>query len=108
MPIQLDVAFDPGDMDPGKSYTHVEVFRIEFDRNRKKVSFDVYRGYLESGEFVRGTASRRQSYLIEDKEGDAAYAAFMDAAASGTLEQTVAVGLYNWLLTKEIFEGSII
>lgn len=108
MPIQLDVAFDPGDMDPGKSYTHVEVTQIQFDRFRKKVGFSVSRGYLESGEFVVGSAAPRQSFTIGDVEGGTEYTDFMGAAASGTLEETVAVGLYNWLLAKDIFEGSII
>lgn len=108
MPIQLNTPFDPGDMDPGKSYTHVEVDQIEFSRDRKRVNFAVNRGYLVGGQFVRGAASRRATYLIQDEEGSSEYTDFMATAASGTLEQTVAAGLYTWLLTKGIFEGAVI
>ena len=108
MPIQLNTPFDPGDMDPGKSYTHVEVDQIEFIRDRKRISFSVNRGYLVGGEFVRGTASRRANYLIQDEGGGSEYTDFMGTTPSGTLEQTVALGLYTWLLAKGIYAGAII
>lgn len=52
--IQLTTAFNPGDMDPGKSYTHVQIHELRWDMPKKQMMVRVVRGYLESSNFVIG------------------------------------------------------
>ncbi len=54
--ILLDTPFNPGDHDPGKSYTHLRM-RFEADGDKKIVTIDVSRGYIEDSKFVVGKAA---------------------------------------------------
>ena len=83
MTILLDTPFNPGDMDPGKSYTHVDLVSYQPVKGDNMVYMSCMRGYVEDGRFVAGVfapeprrlfnrrklgETRYDDYLTEDPE----------------------------------------
>jgi len=128
MPLNLSVAFDPGDLDPGKSYTHVKIVSTDHNSEAKTIRVVVARGYMSEGEFVESTIAKRQLHTVQNVEGDLAYDTVVSnsapnvetsdpedslryaAAGAVWVEKTyyaVKRALYEWLEDKGFYAGTI-
>ncbi|HHH29053.1 MAG TPA: hypothetical protein ENK57_12015 [Polyangiaceae bacterium] len=67
MSILLATPYNPGDLDPGKSYTHVELDTFGVQLFARAIEFTFIHGYLDSatGAFVRGKNPPLR-YSVED------------------------------------------
>lgn len=109
MTIELTTAFDPGDIAEG-SYTHVKVISFVVDIRRKAIMIDTLYGVESGGEFTDGVEvprSTRKRFKITGNDFDAMVSK-LTSAADVLIYDEVARELYQWLLDKGHFAGSII
>lgn len=116
MPILLTTAFDPGDLDPGKSYTHVKIVHLEHDVEGQAIRLICKRGYLAGGVFVVGGVSPVMVHQIQDQPsleppGTDYTSLVAETVVSGDVGELVydvnAQHLYQHLLTKGEYVGTI-
>lgn len=121
MPILLTTPFDPGSVDPGKSYTHAKITRIDHKVDEKEIRLYVTYGYKLSGVWTPGRV-RPDRFIIENKpelrdpEGNLLQAAdpvFDNLAApppanlADSLYDQNAARLYQWLIDGGALAGTI-
>ncbi len=71
--VQLTTAWDPGDFDAGKSYTHVAVTRVAENTESNSVQVQMTHGYLDAGVFVVGLKDPKQFAITNVSGGTAHY-----------------------------------
>jgi hypothetical protein len=112
MPIQLTTAFDPGDLDPEKSYTHVKIVHLEHSIVDAFIRLVVARGYLDEGAFVESQIAKRAIYnIVDEGEGTDYTSMVAETVVSGDVGEKVydvnAQHLYQWLIDKGYYAGTI-
>ena len=116
--IVLSTAFSPGDVDPGKSYTHLRIVEIRINTCKKSIGMLTQHGYMESGEWTPGkvaptvfTVTNGKSVNAYDNLVVASVALQTDVVAPGVSEYNVyaAAGrcCYQWLIDKGYFAGTL-
>lgn len=102
MPILLTTPYDPGSLDPGRSYTHARINEFRFAIGRF-IELRVARGYLDGGVFIEGKAPVEQVVIRDNPKAQTAdlseLIAKMPADGEG-LYQGVGRVLYEYLLGK--------
>lgn len=127
--LQLTTPYNPGDADPGASYTHVKItsMRVVFDEDEEPpgILLTAHRGTFESSVWARGAAALAQTFKvadhpeITDTEGEVVTAAdpqytTMIAAlvAAGDVGErkydVIAKELYQWLIDQGHFVGTYV
>jgi len=116
MPIVLTTPYDPGDKDPGKTYSRAKIVCFTIDTEAKFVTFWFQYGDVVAGAWARGKSSPDISHTIQNlpAEPGPATTDYDDMVAEVT---TVGEGhviyagakrvLYEWLLDKGILSGTI-
>lgn len=116
MPIQLTTAFNPGDLDPGKQYTHLAIRHLEHSLDNQTIRLICKYGVLEEGSFVAGAMSPTKTHLIQDEPtADPPGTDYTDLVAtqvvSGDVDDLVydvnAKHLYQYLLDNGEYAGTI-
>lgn len=116
MPILLTTAFDPGDLDPGKSYTHVKIVHLEHDVGGGSIRMICKRGYLDGGDFVPGAVSPTMVHQVQDQPsleppGTDYTSLVSETVVSGDVGGLVydvnAQHLYQYLLDQGAYAGTI-
>lgn len=90
MPWLLDSAFSPGDLDSGKSYTHLKIAHLEHSIREGFLRVHVERGYITGGAWVSAPDSLGQLPPMMVKDEPAAEPAGTDYA--DLMATVVAVG----------------
>jgi len=67
MPWLLDSAFSPGDLDAGKSYTHLKISHLEHSVRDQFIRVYVDRGYLDGEDWMWAAVGKAQVFLIRDE-----------------------------------------
>lgn len=111
MTIALTTPYDPGDLDPGQSYTHVRILRAVIDNTVPQVELTIVRGFLSGPDFVPGRASPER-VVIKDRprQGGTDYAdeeakkPFAGANTYAAYDRQ----LHEFLIVKALFPGTIV
>lgn len=110
MPIQLTTAISGGDFEPGM-LTHAKIMQFTMSPNVQKISLRVHLGGLVAGVFQSaafphvGTTVR--DHEIEGQEYNTIIAATASAQGANLYDE-VSSALYQWLLDKGHFVGTIV
>jgi len=107
MPLLLTAAFSPGDLDPGKSYTHVKVLSFSMSIAHSVIEVTVERGYLDDGAWVKGEKAPTQRFVIKDDDYTTLVASLPEDDTTPLYTQVANV-IYNWLTTNGHFAGTIV
>jgi hypothetical protein len=107
MPLLLTTAFNPGDLDKNQSYTHAKIVRFAVDLEQHVFELDVRYGHLVAGSFVAGVIPpTRVEIRDQPRLGTTAYTDLI-ASQGGQLYGGVALQLYTYLVTNELFLGVV-
>lgn len=109
MPILLTTPYNPGDLDPGVSYTHSELRLFSGDFRANAITFAFQHGYLDAGSFKWGKVEPMVITVIDNpKTGATNYTDMMtELSIDGEIISSgVARVLYTYALTKGIVVGT--
>lgn len=106
MPIRLETPFNPGDLDPGKSYTDVMIEDFTINLVRKRIRLVVARGYQSGGNWVRGKSAILKHEITGDDYD--AVTSLSPFDPSSLLYDQVARALYEYLIDEGIYPGVVI
>ena len=110
MPLKLDTPFNPGDIDPGASYSHLQIVSMEWSL-AGQITITYLFGVIASGTFVPGKVDQR-SITIRDhpkmSPPGTDYTTMLTAlpAAGETIYQGVGRELYTFVINQG-FAGTI-
>ena len=111
--IELTTVFASGDM-AADDFTHVRIQSFNVDLAKKQIAIDTLYGTESGGDFVAGVdvprITRKRFHITnvgEAAEYDA-IAAKLTSDADVPIYEEVARELYQWLLDKAHFVGSIV
>jgi hypothetical protein len=110
MPIQLTTAFSVGSADVNSPYAQVKIMEFTLRPELKQVSLLVQYGNTADGKFTRaiGIAGVTvKAFTIAGSEYDTMVAS-TSAAANEVYYEKVAGLLYQWLIDKGHFVGTIV
>lgn len=114
MPILLDIPFNPGDNDPGVTYTHVAIVRFAAFLNEPSF-LEVYTTYGtvdEDGVFIPAANARTDKIIIadNDKLDTTDFTTLKNAMPIPGLPTYHSVGaqLYQYLIQKGKYAGTIV
>lgn len=111
--ILLTTPYNPGDLDPGQSYTHAMVTEFRADILRKQFRVEVQFGTVSGSPavFFPGK-SDRILHVIKDtpRTGGTEYTDLiaLTPVAGTTTYQSVAAHLYGYLITKGFYAGTVV
>jgi len=110
MPIALQTAYNPGDLDPGKTYDHVELSAFGVEIFARSIYFEFCHGYIDAqGSFAKGLKEPVRFY-VQDKPraGTTDYTDMMaEISQDGEIiSSAVARVLYTYVLVNGIFVGT--
>lgn len=119
--INLTTAFNPGDVDSGKSYTHVKIVEFRAHIEKKQITIISQLGYLDGGEWIAGLIEPKIFVVSNGK----VVQAYTDLVVGSTALQTdvadpgpppvseynvyAAAGrnLYQWLVDTGKYVGTV-
>lgn len=108
--IQLTTPYDPGSLDPGKSYTHVQIKAFHFSLRNQEIELEVEYGYKENSVFTSGK-TKVQRHHIKDNAlaGTMHWSALVATVgiAGKSVYRQVGEGLYNHLVDEGIYPGTV-
>jgi len=96
MPWLLGSAFSPGDLDAGKSYTHLKISHLEHSVRDQFIRVYVDRGYLDGEDWMWAAVGKAQVFLIRDEPAaDPAGTDYTDLVATVVVDEDVDALLYD-------------
>jgi len=96
--IALTTPFDPGDLDTGKTYTHVRIKSVKIDLENSAVELDCEHGYYDDETWVAGKRFKdltRKSHILTGDDFSGLF---------GSLLQTA---FHQKLLDKTFYVGEV-
>ena len=108
MPIQLTIPFNPGDLDPGKTYPEAKLIEININLQQKMIRLTAVCGEEVSGIWQGGYMSKTFNVEIKGEDYDTI---ILETTISGEDHQIYAGikrVLYQYLIDEGILEGTII
>jgi len=110
MPIALVTPYDPGDLDPGQSYTHVELRSFAGDFEANEISFEFKYGTLDqNSKFVWGKVDATR-FIVKDRPrlGTTDYTNMMAELSLDDELTSAAVGriIYTYALMNGLYVGT--
>jgi len=105
MPIFLDNAFNPGDLDRGVTYPRAKI--IHFDWSESGISMLIRYGDIISGSFVGGRMSPDESYQISITDRDYFTLVSTTGSQGVSVYDTISDTLYQWLIDNNHLSGTI-
>ena len=114
MSILLATPFNPGDLDPGATYTHVELTRFAGDFQGRVITFEFQRGTMDAANhFVPGDLNTLR-FVVEDRPARGNIPAktdYTEMMAELTLDgelasSAVARIIYTYVLVNGLFVGT--
>lgn len=101
--IELTTAYNPGDLDPGVEYTHLQLSKFMTNLEKQSIVADLFYGSLDDeGEFVKGQREDPFRVVIEGPDwvtmaartlGSADLEGFLDAICHQVIAQTSSLGI---------------
>lgn len=108
--IELTTPYNPGSVDPGKTYTHVQI--VEFHKAEITLLLVCQYGYLVEGNWAVGFAKALEMHNIRDDPNTLCtdFTDMMAALAEEDEKAWVAVDRLGcaWLIFKEIYPGTYV
>lgn len=106
MPIQLTTPFNPGDLDPGKTYPIVKILDHTVDSRGGLITIHTAYGYLVDGVWQQGIMSRVETTQISGQD-------YLDMGAEvpdgiKSRHDDTADALYQYLLDKGVYTGTVV
>ncbi len=109
--INLNTAYDPGSLDSGASYTHVEITNVSFNVEHQAINLSLMYGTAPSGNFLQGKSSAGSFRIANDGQSGTDWDVFEALTAVDGTEKCVDAftrALCQWLLNKSHFAGTIV
>jgi hypothetical protein len=109
MPILLTNPFNPGDMDPGKTYPYVKLSFIGIYLTNKQISLQWQYGDEVSGVWTPGKiqAPGCMAQIIEE-DYDTVIASETVSGDEGVVYDAVRRVLYSWMIDEGIVQGTLV
>lgn len=110
MPIDLTVDLNPGDLDSGV-YGEVKIVSFELNSVDKFIKIVCEYGNTVASVWTPGTAARRQAFMIVDTGVDTDFTdmiANLCPDTSTSIYDAASDKLYQWLIDKVIYSGTIV
>lgn len=111
MPILLTSPFNPGDVDPGASYSHVQIVGMRWFLSGS-IEITIARGRIVAGVFVEGRVPRETIIVANNSRSippGTDYTGLLTGTPNPgeTTYQAVGRGLYGHLIAKGIYPGTV-
>lgn len=106
MPIQLTNAYNPGDADPGKTYAQVKIIDHEVRLVQQLIIIRCKYGNTVGGEWVEGLQRGTNDTVVSGAD----FVALVGStpAQLSTIYNMVSKALYQYLLDKGVYAGTIV
>lgn len=110
MPIVLTTPADPGDNDPGQSYSRAKIIRFLINLNSKYIDFVVAYGDVVDDSWVPGKGLKHKEFRIDGDEFNtmmAESALVSDGASQYEIYAGAKRVLYQWLIDNGHAAGTV-
>lgn len=108
MPIQLTNPFNPGDLDPGKTYPEAKILEISINTQAKFIRMSAVCGETVSGIWYGGAQSRIFNAMVMGEDYDTMILETTTSGEDHMIYAGVKRVLYQYLLDEGILEGTIV
>jgi len=108
MPIQLDIPFSPGDLDPGNTYPIAKIMYVLLNAVDSIIYVTWTYGTEVSGVFTQGTKAPQQQSIISGEDYDAMVSTLINEECSGVVYEGVKRILYDYLLDNVLVDGELV
>jgi hypothetical protein len=106
MPLLLTTPFNPGDIDPGQTYTHAKIEYFGFVAPNNLIEVVLTFGTMAGSVFTKGAVAPNRKYNIT---GNDFITMVQKLPLGGETTYTAAAReLYEWLISKGYAAGTII
>jgi len=111
MPIRLTTPYNPGDLDPGKRYTHVDIPSFKLLRDAAAIEIEVRHGYDDGAGFVPGLKPAVVVAVRDNpRAGTTDYTELVTAlprVPTLSIYENAGIQLYTYLIAKGHYPGEI-
>lgn len=108
MPIQLSVPFNPGDLDPGKTYPQAKIKNINIDLDSKAIIISWTYGEEINNVWAVGSASKPKEVWIRGDDYNTIIMSLISESDNDIIYEGIKRVLYQYLINNNYLTGSIV